>query len=310
MKFSVISPIYRGESMLHALVSRIEESVSSLTQDYEIILVNDCSPDHSWEGIKAICSQNNRVKGVNLSKNYGEQCALMAGLSVSQGDWVAILDCDLQNRPEEIPRMYDLAIKEGYDTVFASRQDRHDTSFRKLSSKVFNKVFSYFADYDNEERSAEFGVYSRKVVDAILSMGDTIKFFPAMAKWVGFNIGYLPVVHEERADGSDSSYTLSKLVHLASDTMIGFSNRPLKLTLKVGFLIVLLCMAFVIWYLVDYMINGVVVSGFTTLVISLWLIAGILISILGMLGIYIGKIFDQVKNRPVFIIKETINVDK
>lgn len=305
MELSIVSPIYRGEKMLDELVRRIIDSVKDITDDYEIVLVNDCSPDNSWEKIVQLCNENKRVKGVNLSRNFGQHYAITAGLSKTSGNWVVVMDCDLQDRPEEIPNLY-AKTREGFDSVFAQRVERQDTFMKRLSSAAFYFVFSFLTDSKQDKSVANFGIYNRKVVNAILSMGDSIRYFPIMAQWVGFRKGYLPVQHAERQVGS-SSYSFFKLMRLASDNMIGFSDKPLRLMLTFGFYVVIGSLLVALYYFVKWCMGLIVVDGFTTMVISLWLIAGILTMMLGITGLYIGKIFDRVKGRPVFIIGETIN---
>lgn len=291
--------------MLDELVQRITKSVDSITSDYEIILVNDCSPDNSWLKIKELCKKLPRVKGVNLSRNFGQHYAITAGLSKAAGDWVVVMDCDLQDRPEEIPNLYAKAC-EGYDSVFAQRLERHDTFMKRLSSTIFYMVFSFLTDTKQDKTVANFGIYNRKVVDAILAMGDSIRYFPIMAQWVGFRKYFLPVQHAEREIGK-SSYNLFKLLKLASDNMIGFSDKPLRLMLRFGFLVVIVSLLVALYYFVIWALGIVVVSGFTTMVISIWLAVGILTMMLGITGLYIGKIYDRVKGRPIFIIEETCN---
>ncbi len=291
--------------MLDELVRRIIDSVKDITDDYEIVLVNDCSPDNSWEKIVQLCNENKKVKGVNLSRNFGQHYAITAGLSKTSGNWVVVMDCDLQDRPEEIPNLY-AKTREGFDSVFAQRVERQDTFMKRLSSAAFYFVFSFLTDSKQDKSVANFGIYNRKVVNAILSMGDSIRYFPIMAQWVGFRKGYLPVQHAERQVGS-SSYSFFKLMRLASDNMIGFSDKPLRLMLTFGFYVVIGSLLVALYYFVKWCLGLIVVDGFTTMVISLWLIAGILTMMLGITGLYIGKIFDRVKGRPVFIIGETIN---
>ena len=307
MDLSIISPIYKGEKMLDELVSRIMATVCTITEDYEIILVNDQSPDGSWPVIERICKTNNRVKGINLSRNFGQHYAITAGLSQAKGEWVVVMDCDLQDTPEEIKNLYTKA-QEGYDSVFAQRVERKDKFLKRLSSIVFYKVFSFLTDSKQDETVANFGIYHRKVVNAILSMGDSIRYFPIMAQWVGFRKGYLPIEHGARKEGK-SSYSLFKLLKLASDNMIGFSDRPLRLMLTFGFYVVITSVLIALWYIFKYAMGWIEVDGFTTLVISLWLLAGLIIMLIGVTGLYIGKIFDRVKGRPTFIISETINVE-
>lgn len=307
MYISIVSPIYKGEKMLDELVRRIMTSVTTITDDYEIILVNDCSPDNSLHKIQQICNTYKNVKGVNLSRNFGQHYAITAGLSMAKGEWVVVMDCDLQDRPEEIPNLYKKAI-EGYDSVFAQRVERQDTFTKRLSSTLFYMVFSFLTDSKQDKSVANFGIYHRKVVDAILSMGDSIRYFPIMAQWVGFRKFYLPVVHAEREIGK-SSYSLFKLLKLASDNMIGFSDKPLRLMLKFGVYIVILSLFVALWFLFKWAMGWIEVSGFTTMVLSIWLAVGIIMMMLGVTGLYIGKIYDRVKGRPTFIIGDLYNFE-
>lgn len=292
--------------MLDELVSRIETSVETFTKDYEIILVNDSSPDDSWNKIKEICAKDKKVKGINLSRNFGQHYAITAGLTESTGEWVVVMDCDLQDRPEEIPNLYQKA-QEGYDTVFAELIERDDKFLKKFTSRAFSYFFAYFTDSPVGKKTNNFGIYHRKVVDAVLSMGDYIRCFPVEVRWVGFRIGYHPVVKDARAEGT-SGYTWAKLFAFAFNNIIAFSNKPLRMAMRLGFYIVLAAILLVMYFVIRYLTGGIGVSGFTTLVVSVWLIAGILISLIGMVGIYLGSVFDKVKDRPTFIIKEKLNI--
>lgn len=294
--------------MLGELVRRITASVTPIADEYEIILVNDQSPDDSWNIIKRICKEDKHVKGVNLSRNFGQHYAITAGLSKSSGEWVVVMDCDLQDRPEEILNLYRKA-QEGYDSVFAQRVERQDTFTKRLSSTIFYKVFSFLTDSKQDKTVANFGIYHRKVVNAILAMGDSIRYFPIMAQWVGFRKYYLPVVHAEREIGK-SSYNLFKLLKLASDNMIGFSDKPLRLMLRFGFYVVILSLLFTLYTFVKWTLGLIEVGGFTTMTISIWLAVGIITMMMGVTGIYIGKIYDRVKGRPIFIIGETCNFEE
>ena len=306
MKISVISPVYKGERMLNTLVSRIKKSIKIITDDYEIILVNDCSPDNSWIKITEICEKDKKVKGINLSRNFGQHYAITAGLTMSTGEWVVVMDCDLQDRPEEIPNLY-IKAQEGYDSVFAEIVERDDKFAKKFTSRIFSYVFAYFTDSPVDKKTNHYGIYHRKVIDAVLNIGDYIKCFPVEVRWVGFKIGYHPVIKDARAEGT-SGYTWAKLFAFAFDNIIAFSNKPLKIALRLGFSIVLGAILIAIFYLIRYMAGGIEVSGFTTIVISLWLIGGIIISLIGIIGIYLGRVFDKVKGRPVFIIKDKVNI--
>ncbi|KGN82849.1 b-glycosyltransferase [Porphyromonadaceae bacterium COT-184 OH4590] len=303
---SVVSPVYKAENIVAELVKQVREAISSITEDFEIILVNDASPDASWDKIVAECVTDSRVKGINLSRNFGQHYAITAGLHYSKGEWVVVMDCDLQDRPDEILKLYQKA-QEGWDSVFAQRKERNDSIIKKLFSKAFYKIFSYLTETEQDASVANYGIYHRKVIDAILKMQDQIRFFPTMVQWVGFRKYYLPVKHSERYEGK-SSYNFKGLFRLALNTIIAFSDKPLRLTVKLGFFITLISFIVMFAYLTMYFTGSIKVMGFTTLIISFWLLSGIIIFILGFTGLYIGKVFEKVKERPIFIVKEGINI--
>lgn len=303
---SVVSPVYRAENIVEELVRQLHEQLQLITADYEIILVNDASPDASWEKMVKVCAEDKRVIGINLSRNFGQHYAITAGLSYAKGEWVVVMDCDLQDRPDEIPNLYRKA-QEGYDSVFAQRTDRTDGFLKKSLSKSFYKLFSYLTETRQDPTVANFGIYRRCVVDAILSMKDQIRFFPTMVQWVGFKKYYLPVQHAERFEGK-TSYNFKSLLRLAVNTILAFSDKPLRLTAKAGFFIALFSFFVSMVYFVLYFIGHIKVIGFTSLFLSMWFLSGIIMMILGMLGLYIGKVFEKVKERPTFIVAESKNL--
>ena len=200
-KISIVSPVYRAENIVEKLVAEIQKAMQLMQVSYEIILVDDRSPDNSWEKMKEISKQNLNVKSIRLSRNFGQHPAIIAGLSKAQGEWVVVMDCDLQDQPKEIIKLYQKA-QDGYQVVLAKRVQRHDTFLKKLSSKVFSKAYSFFTDttYDNEV--ANFGIYHKKVVQSILNIGDTIKFFPLFVKYVGYHSTSIEVEHANRESGT------------------------------------------------------------------------------------------------------------
>lgn len=293
--------------MVEELVTRIIASVSAITNDYEIILINDASPDNSWVEIKHQCSLNPKVKGLNLSRNFGQHYAITAGLSYAKGEWVVVMDCDLQDRPEEIPNLYAKA-QEGYDSVLAQRIQRSHGLFKRMGSKLFYKVFSFLTETKQDASVANFGIYHRKVIDAVLSMGDAMRYFPTQVQWVGFKKAYLPIQHDERADGK-STYNLSRLFRLAFDTIISFSDKPMRLMVQMGLFVTLISFVVGIVFIIRYCMGLIEVMGFASLIISLWLLSGIIISLIGVVGIYLGKLFEKAKGRPTFIVNEKYNID-
>ena len=305
MKLSIVSPVYLGEKLVKELVRRITNSVSSLCDDYEIILVEDGSPDNSWEEIEAICKVDNKIKGIKLSRNFGQHYAITAGLEAATGDWIVVMDCDLQDKPEEIQRLLNKA-NEGYDIVFAKRKVRQDNFFKKASSKLFYRLFGYLTNSEQDPSIANFGIYQKKVISSILSMKDHVRYFPTMVQWVGFSSTKIYVEHGIREEGR-SSYSLGKLIRLAVDNIISFSDKPLRLMINIGFTISFISFSIGIFYLYKYLVGDITVLGFSSLIISVWFLSGLIILILGILGIYLGKTFDKVKDRPTFIIENEIN---
>ena len=305
MHISIVSPVYYGEKLVDELVKQIDHNISPITSDFEIILVEDGSPDRSWDKIEKVCKSNERVKGIQLSRNFGQHYAITAGLSEAKGDWVVVMDCDLQDRPDEIPNLYNKA-QEGYDAVFAQRHDRQDSFIKRITSKAFFSLFSYMTNTKLDPTIGNFGIYKSDVVSAILSMKDHIKYFPTMSQWVGFKKTKIKVQHARRAAG-ESSYNFSSLFNLAFNSMIAFSDKPLRLTIKLGLSIALFSFLIGGYYLYRYFTNQIVVLGYASLIISIWFLSGLLIFILGVFGLYLGKTFDRVKDRPVFIIREKLN---
>ncbi|MBQ0118556.1 MAG: glycosyltransferase family 2 protein [Bacteroidales bacterium] len=302
---SIVSPEYRGEKMVKELVDRIATSVSTITENWEIILVNDASPDDTWSEIEKACAQDKRVKGLNLSRNFGQHYAITAGLNYAKGDWVVVMDCDLQDRPEEIPNLYKKA-QEGYDSVLAQRVHREHSWIKQLGSKSFYALLAYLTETKQDASVANFGIYNRKVINAILAMGDKMRYFPAQVQWVGFRKAYLPIQHDARAEGK-STYNFGRLFKLALDTIISFSDKPMRLMVKIGAWMTILSFLIALIYIIRYFVGDIQVMGFTSLIISIWFLTGVVISLLGLVGLYIGKMFDTVKNRPTYIVSETKN---
>ena len=307
MDLSIVSPVYHGEAMLGELVRRIHAAVSPLTDSYEIVLVNDCSPDGSWQEIVRIAAADKKVKGINLSRNFGQPYAITAGLTYAQGDYVAVIDCDLQNKPEDLPAMYRKAL-EGYDVVSARRVVRDDTFLKRLSSAVFHRVYDFLCGFDTDKAVAEFGIYSRKIVKVYCSIPEYSRSFVELIHTLGFRKTTVDVLHDHRLEGK-SSYNLARLLRLSYNSIISNSNRPLYLAVSLGFIMSLVSFLMAVYNIFAkfYGLNEVV--GYTSTIFSIWFVGGLLLLMMGVLGLYIGKIFDQVKGRPVFIVSDTINIE-
>lgn len=303
---SVVSPVYKAEKIVDELVKRLIAALSTVTESFEIILVEDCGPDNSWDKIAENCKKYSNVKGIKLSKNFGQHHAITAGLDHAKGDWVVVMDCDLQDRPEEIPKLYKQAEK-GFDIVFARRAERQDGFTKKLSSRIFYASFTYLSGMEQDGSVSNFGIYSRKAIDAVNLMREPIRVFTAMSRWVGFKTSYVDVVHDKRFEGT-SSYNWGRLIDFAIDYSISYSQKPLKLTVKLGLIISLMSLLYVIYIAVMYMMGQIMRPGYTSLIVSIWLLSGLIIFTLGIIGLYVGKTYEGIKSRPIYIVNLKENI--
>ena len=302
---SIVSPVYRAEKCIDELVAQIEKEVGEITPSYEIILVEDCGPDDSWGKIEKLCGKSDKIIGIKLSRNFGQHYAITAGLDQSKGDWVVVMDCDLQDRPDQIRKLYNKAL-EGYDVVQGRREDRKDSFFKKQFSWLFYRTLAYLSGYSQDNTIANFGIYSRKVIDAISAMRETIRFFPTMVAWVGFKKTSIEIEHSMRAEGK-SSYTISKLFNLALDIILAFSDKPLRIIIKLGLFTSLASFIYLVYNIYKYFTDQIIVMGYTSLIISIWFLSGLIMLMLGIVGLYIGKTFESTKNRPIYLIDKKLN---
>lgn len=292
--------------MVAELVRRNVESICSLTDDYEIILVNDASPDNSWSEIVRQCAENPRVKGINLSRNFGQHYAITAGLRYATGEWVVVMDCDLQDRPEEIPNLYRKA-QEGFDIVYARRAVRKDGFVKKSTSALFYRVFRRLSGMESDKAVANFGIYHKRVIEEFNRMPEQSRFFPSQIRYLGFKDTAIDVEHSERSEGK-SSYSLMKRFKLGFDVVVSNSNKPLRFAVGLGFCMSALSFLLALYNVIAKWAGVIQVPGYTTTVFSIWFVGGLLLLVMGIMGLYIGKIYDQVKGRQLFIVKDKVNL--
>lgn len=305
---SVVIPVYGCEKCLIQLYSRLKKALESLTEYFEIILVNDSSKDNAWKTMQEISKKEQRVKSINLSRNFGQHYAITAGLHNCKGEWVVVMDCDLQDQPEEILKLYTKAL-EGYDIVFARREKRNDSFKKRMSSKLFHMVFRYLSGIDSDDSIANFGIYNEKVIQEYNKLKEVARSFPSLIQLLGFKQASVNVLHSQRFEGK-TSYSLSTLIDLTGDVILSNSNKLLKLAIKIGLTISFISFILAFYNIAANFLGNIKVEGFTTTVFSIWFVGGILMLFLGIIGLYIGKIFDQVKERPLFVIKDKINFDE
>jgi polyisoprenyl-phosphate glycosyltransferase len=297
---SVIVPVYKAEGSLDELYTRLVASLEQITTHFEIVLVEDCGGDRSWEIIVKLARLDPRVRGIQFSRNFGQHYGITAGMDHCNGDWVVVMDCDLQDQPEEIPRLYRKA-QEGYEMVLAHREDRKDSALKRATSWAFYRIFSYLADIEYDGNVGNFRILSRKVVLNFRCMREQLRFFGGLVKWMGFPATTIEVEHAYRVGGK-STYTFSKLWKLASETIIAYSDKPLKIAVRFGFVLSFFSFLYGIYITYRALFHGSAITGWASLIVSFYFLGGVIISILGIIGIYLGKTFDETKKRPLYII--------
>lgn len=305
MDISVVIPVYGCRAALPELHRRLCESLEQIVDTFEIILVDDCCPQNSWEEIKKLCEKDKRVVGMHMSRNFGQIKAITAGLDKSRGDWIVVMDCDLQDRPESIIELYNKA-QEGYDVVFAKREGRVDSAITKFLSRSFYKVYDYFTDGTFDSSICNFSISKRKVIDAYCRMREQNRAYTMFIRWLGFNQTAINLKADARYEG-ESSYNMKKKLKMAFEIITSQSNKPLMISVKAGFTIAVIALIYIIYVIVRALVVGDTLAGWPSLIGSVYLMGGILLCALGVVGIYVGNIFNEAKNRPIYVISECIN---
>ena len=308
MDLSVVIPVYGCRAALPELYRRLCESLESIVDTFEIILVDDCCPQNSWEEIKKLCAVDQRVVGIHMSRNFGQIKAITAGLDLSRGDWVVVMDCDLQDRPESIIELYNKA-QEGYDVVFAKREGRVDSPITKFLSRSFYKVYDYFTEGTFDSSICNFSISKRKVIDAYCRMREQNRAYTMFIRWLGFNQTAISLQADARYEG-ESSYNTKKKLKMAFEIITSQSNKPLMFSVKAGFIIALIALVYIIYIIVRAIVIGDTLVGWASLIGSIYLMGGILLCALGIVGIYVGNIFNETKNRPIYVISECLNSEE
>lgn len=304
MKISVVTPVYKAESCIDALYNRLLPVLDAINPDFEIIMVNDHSPDSSWEIVKKLAAADTRVKGINLSKNFGQYQAIRAGVKHASGEYVVVMDCDLQDPPEKISDLY-AELQKGHDGVFMSRQKRNDSILRKCTNAIFYLTLNFLAGLKFDSSISNFSICRRNIIDAFLQFGEETFFYPMIPVVLGFDIAKIPISREKRFDEQGSGYSLRKLLELGISIVLSHSSKPLILMTYAGMLITLSCILYAIFQVFQYYLGNIPVRGWTSLSLSILFSMGVIVTCMGILGTYIAKIYDEVKKRPFYIIKET-----
>ena len=303
---SVVTPVYRAEDCLPELYRRLVASVEQITPRFEIVFVEDCGEDRCWPMIEDLARHDRRVKGIKLSRNFGQHYALTAGLDHAAGRWVVVMDCDLQDQPEEIDKLYRKA-QEGYDIVFARRCKRKDSFAKRLNSRLFSLLYRYLGDIEVDNAVANFSLSSQRVIRYIRQFRERNRSIPAFLHSMGFRQTQVDVEHAPRYAGK-TSYTFSKLFDFAIQCIVSQSNKPLRLSIRFGFCLSAASFLYGGWLIVRYFMLSVDVPGWTSIMVLMTFLFGLLFANMGILGLYLGKVFDEVKGRPLYMVAQRVNL--
>lgn len=304
---SVVSPVYQAEKIISELILRVEKELTKITPIYEIILIEDCSNDQSWEEIIKIANTNDKVKAVKFSRNFGQHPAIKAGLEMAKGDCCIVIDCDLQENPKYIHKLIE-EWQKGNEIVLTIKKRRSHSKFKNISAVLFNFIFNLLANKKTSKVSSQIGSFSlisRKVIAAFNQFNDYQFHYLMVLSWLGFEKSYIYITHNERFDGK-SSYNFTKLVNHAMVGIIYQSNKLLRFGIYIGFIFSLLALISIIFITISYFFHGYQ-SGWASLFVLILFSTGLILMAIGILGLYLGKMFEQVKKRPQYIISEKVN---
>jgi polyisoprenyl-phosphate glycosyltransferase len=305
-RISVVVPLYRCEACIAELYRRVVAVLEGMRVEFELILVNDGSPDGDWRVASELARRDQRVKAVNLSRNFGQHYAISAGLDVADGDWVVVMDGDLQDPPEGIASLHAKA-KEGHDIVFGRKPQRSHSPFKRLTSLAFTWLLGFLMGERLDNAVTHFSIVSRAVAVNARRFREHNRSYAFLLRWLGFDVAYVEVRHDPRFAG-EGAYTLGKLLRLAFELVVSQSDKPLRMSIGFGFFVAALAFVYGAFMVVRYFTLGTPVEGWTSLIASLYFLGGLGFVALGVTGLYVGRIFEETKGRPLYVVKETVNV--
>ncbi len=310
MKLSLVVPCYNEEKNVSLFYDAVRKDFASVDFDYEIVFVNDGSKDATFKELQKLCDGDIPVKIVNFSRNFGKESAMYAGLKETEGDYVTIIDADLQQRPSIALDMVKMLDSEPeYDCIAAYQEERKESKLLVFFKNSFYKLINKFADTEFVQGASDFRTFRRPMVEAVLSMDEYFRFSKGLFSWVGFNTKFIPYEVEERATGT-SSWSFTKLFKYALEGIFAFTTAPLRMATVVGLLTSLLSMLYLVVVVVQKLFFGIAVAGYATIVALILLLGGIQLLALGIIGEYIARTYIQTKNRPIYIAKNVIKNHK
>lgn len=300
---SVVVPVYQCAQSIELLHARVAAALDLVWADFELVFIDDRAPDGAWDVIRTLSERDVRVRGVRLSRNFGQQAAITAGIEHSRGARIVVMDCDLQDPPEEIPRLLAKA-EEGYDIVFGRRMRKSMAGWRRWSGHLYFRLLNMFAGAEVESQRGAFSVISREVADRFLELGDHDRHYILILNWLGFDRATIDYEHADRLEGQ-SSYGLFSLVRLAFDGMFFQTTVLLRWIVYAGFAFAAAGVAFAVYVVISRLTESYY-PGWASLAVFTLFIGGFIILSTGITGLYIGKVFEQVKGRPLFVVAETL----
>lgn len=304
--FSLIIPVYNEESLIDELVSRAVKAVEAFTDNYEILFINDGSTDLTLQKLIDVRKRHSGIKIVDLSRNFGHQAAFTAGLELSMGDYVAMMDGDLQDPPELLAEMYRKIREEGFDIVSGKRVGRKGKRFR-ITTNLFHAFFKKVAGMDDMENSGNFSMLNRAAVNALVQMKESIRYLPGLRTFIGFNQGFVEYVREDRL-GGEPKMTFGKLMLLGADAIFSFSKFPIKVCLYLGLVgTIVFLMAGI--YVVTAKALGFALIGWPSTVLSIYFLGSIQLIFLGVVGEYVYRIYKESQNRPIYLVKKLYDAE-
>jgi len=303
---SVVVPMYNEELVVEATYKRLKEVMDTIEDSYEIIFVNDGSRDKTFEILTSICERDPNIKLLDFSRNFGHQVAITAGMDFAEGNTVVVIDGDLQDPPELIPEMIK-KWKEGFDVVYGKRLNRKgETFFKKFTAKMFYRFLNGMSDVDIPVDTGDFRLIDRKVCDALKQVNERNRYIRGLVSWLGFKQTSLEFNREERFAG-ETKYPLKKMLKFATDAIVSFSFKPLRLASYAGVLISFISFVYLIIVLYQKFFTSRAITGWaSTMAVSLFF-NGIVLLMLGIIGEYIGRIYDEAKGRPLYLVQKTKN---
>ncbi len=307
--YSVIVPLYNEELVIDESYKRLKEVMDSVKENYEIIFMNDGSRDATRDKVEKICVKDQKIKLINFSRNFGHQCAITAGMDLAAGNAIVVIDADLQDPPEVIPQMIE-KWKEGYEVVYAKRIKRQGESFlKKFTAKTFYRVLKSMTSIDIPVDTGDFRLIDRKVCDALISLPERNRYVRGLVSWVGYKQTFVEMTRQERFAG-ESKYPLKKMMKLAFDGITSFSYKPLVIAAYLGGLSFLAGLISLVGVIIKNIVNHTSILNFGLIIAINLLMFGLVLTSIGIMGQYIGRIFDESKARPNYIIASTINYNK